>query len=109
MQNARIALESQKIQQERTTITIQRDVLNAYSTYENALFVLQAQQANLATTQRNFDRSNEMYKQGQITSIEFRQAQLNLLNAESNLSQAKYNAKNAELQLKQLAGVLLDE
>ncbi|MCF8278724.1 MAG: TolC family protein [Flavobacteriales bacterium] len=108
-QNAKIALESQKIQQERTTASVQRDVLNAYSTYQNALFVLKAQSGNLATTKRNFERSNEMYKQGQITSIEFRQAQLNLLNAESNLSQAKYNAKNAELQLKQLAGVLLEE
>ncbi len=109
IQNAKIALESQKIQQERTTFTVQRDVLNAHSTYKNALFVLQAQEANLTTAQRNFDRSSEMYKQGQITSIEFRQAQLNLLNAQSSRSQAKYSAKNAELQLKQLAGVLLDE
>ncbi|MCF8462206.1 MAG: TolC family protein [Flavobacteriales bacterium] len=108
-QNAKIALESQKIQQERTTVTVQRDVLNAHSSFENALFVLKAQQANLATTQRNFERSNEMYKQGQITSIEFRQAQLNMLNAQTNLSQAKYSAKNAELQLKQLAGVLLED
>jgi outer membrane protein TolC len=108
-QNAKIALESQKIQQEKTTVTVKRDVLNAYSTYQNALFVLQAQLANLATTQRNFDRSNEMYKQGQVTSIEFRQAQLNMLNAQSSHSQAKYSAKNAELQLKQLAGILLDE
>jgi len=108
-QNAKIAFESQKIQQERTTITVQRDVLNGYSTYQNALFVVQAQESNLKTTQRNFDRTNEMYKQGQVTSIEFRQAQLNMLNAESNRSQAKYSAKNAELQLKQLAGVLLED
>ncbi|MFM1875133.1 MAG: hypothetical protein RL266_870 [Bacteroidota bacterium] len=109
MQSAKIALETQKIQQERTTVTVQRDVLNAYSSFENALFVLQAQQANLLTTKRNFDRSNELYKQGQITSIEFRQAQLNMLNAQSSHSQAKYNAKNAELLLKQLAGVLLED
>lgn len=108
-QSAKIAMETQLIQQEQTTFTVQRDVLNAYSTYQNALFVLQAQQANLETAQRNFDRTDEMYKQGQITSIEFRQAQLNQLNAQGSYSQAKYNAKNAELQLKQLAGVLLEE
>ncbi|HAP70356.1 MAG TPA: TolC family protein, partial [Flavobacteriales bacterium] len=105
-QSAKIAMETQLIQQEQTTFTVQRDVLNAYSTYQNALFVLQAQQANLETAQRNFDRTDEMYKQGQITSIEFRQAQLNQLNAQGSYSQAKYSAKNAELQLKQLAGVL---
>lgn len=108
-QSAKIALETQKIQQEQTTYSVQRDVLNAYATYENALFVLKAQEANLETAKRNFDRSNEMYKQGQITSIEFRQAQLNQLNSQSSYSQAKYNAKNAELQVKQLAGVLLNE
>ena len=108
-QSAKIAMETQLIQQEQTTFTVQRDVLNAYSTYQNSLFVLQAQQANLATAQRNFDRTDEMYKQGQITSIEFRQAQLNQLNAQGSHSQAKYSAKNAELQLKQLAGVLLEE
>ena len=107
-QSAKIAMETQLIQQEQTTFTVQRDVLNAYSTYQNALFVLQAQQANLETAQRNFDRTDEMYKQGQITSIEFRQAQLNQLNAQGSYSQAKYSAKNAELQLKQLAGVLLE-
>lgn len=107
--NAKIALETQKIQQEQTTLSVQRDVLNAYANFENALFTLKAQQANLKTTKRNFERSDEMFKQGQITSIEFRQAQLNMLNAQSNYSQAKFNAKNAELQLKQLAGILLEE
>lgn len=107
--NAKIALETQKIQQEQTALTVQRDVLNAYATYQNSLFVLQAQQANLETANRNFERSNEMFKQGQITSVEFRTAQLNELNAQSNYSQAKYNAKNAELRLKQLAGIILEQ
>ena len=108
-QSAKIALETQKIQQEKTMFSVQRDVLNAHASYQNALFVLQAQQASLITAQRNFERTNEMYKQGQVTSIEFRQAQLNQLNAQSSYSQAKYNAKNAELLVKQLAGVLLEE
>lgn len=108
VQNARIQLESQKLQQEQTLYTVDRDVLNANATYKNALFVLEAQQASLETAKRNFDRSNEMYKQGQVTSIEFRQAQINMLNAASSVSQAKYNAKNAELQLLQLAGVLTE-
>lgn len=109
VQNAKIALETQKLQQEQTMLSVQRDVMNAFGSYKNALFVLEAQKDNLATTEHNFERSNEMYKRGQITSIEFRQAQLNMLNAQGNLSQAKYTAKNAELQLKQLAGVLLEK
>ena len=38
----------------------------------------------------------------------FRQAQVNLINAELSLNQAKYTAKNAELLLLSLAGILLD-
>ena len=109
MQNARIARQSLEIQEERTQNTLKRDVANAYSTYRNTLFVLEAQHHNLVTSKRNFERTNEMYGQGQITSIQFRQAQLNLLNAQNSVSQAKYDAKNAELRIKQLAGVLLED
>ena len=45
---------------------------------------------------------------GQITSVEFRQAQLNLLNAQVTEKAAKYAAKLAELQLLQLTGQLLN-
>ncbi len=106
---AKIAMETQKIQQEQTELTVQRDVLNAYSSYQNTLFVLNAQSDNLATAQRNFERSDEMYKQGQITSLEFRAAQLNMLSTQSSYSQAKYNAKNAELELMRLTGVLIND
>jgi outer membrane protein TolC len=109
VQAAKIQLETQKIQQEKTLYSAERDVQNAHSSYQNALFVMSAQKNNLATAKRNFDRSNEMYKNGQVTSIEFRTAQLNMLNAQSSHSQAKYRAKNSELQLKQLAGILLGE
>jgi len=43
-----------------------------------------------------------------VTSIEFRQAQLNLLNAELSRNQAKYQAKIAELNLLLLSGELLN-
>ena len=56
----------------------------------------------------NYNRSNERYKLGQITSVELRQAQLNLLNAKTSKNLAKYNAKLAELQLLQLTGQLLN-
>ncbi|HCO83238.1 MAG TPA: transporter, partial [Arenibacter sp.] len=49
----------------------------------------------------------EQFQLGRITSIEFRQAQINLLNAQTNKNLAKYDAKLAELQLLQLTGQLL--
>jgi len=97
VQNARIASDSERIRKERTEQQLYRDLNNSWTIYQTALFILDAQKKNLETNRRNFDRTLEQNKLGQITSIEFRQAQVNLLNARLSYNQAKYAAKNAEL------------
>ena len=80
------------------------NLLNAFDAYTVSLFILNSQSDNVGTAQRNFERSEEAYRIGQVGSVEFRQAQLNLLNAKIQLSQSEINAKNAELQVLALAG-----
>lgn len=107
VRNAKIAvdrLETQKDQQEEF---LKRDVNNAWEIYQNALFTLKVQKVNVATNKLNFERSTEYYKLGQISSIDFRLAQVNLVNAELTYSAAKYSAKTAELVLLQLAGEII--
>lgn len=106
--NAKIALDSQQLIKEQLEQQVYRDISNARGNYTNALAVYRLQAQNVATTQANFERSEERLKLGQITSIEFRQAQLNLLNALTTKNAAKYTAKLAELQLLQLTGQLLN-
>jgi outer membrane protein TolC len=106
--NAKINFENQELFKKQTELEVERDIQNSWGNYQNALFVLDVQQKNLQTNQDNFNRSRERYQLGQISSIEFRQAQLNLLLAELARSQAKYNAKLAELQLLQVSGELLN-
>jgi len=108
VQNAKINLENQQLFKEQTELEIDRDFNNAWEDYQNKLFVLQTQLKNVQTNTNNFNRTEERYKLGQVTSIEFRQAQLNLINAISDKNAAKYDAKLAELQLLQLSGQLLD-
>ena len=81
---------------------------NAWGDYQNKLFVVRAQESNLQTNRMNFDRSVEQYKLGRINSIDFRNAQRNLLLAEVGLTQAKFDAKRAELLLFQLAGKITE-
>lgn len=107
IQNSKIAAQNQEVARQQNLQVLDRNVNNAWAFYENALFVLEAEKKNLLTNQRNFERTLEQQKLGQITSIEFRQAQLNLLNAQLNFNQAKYAAKTAELALLQLAGDLM--
>ena len=108
IKNAKIAYQNQEIAKKQIQLEVERDIRNAWDSYTNALYVLQVQEKNLQTNQNNFNRTDERYKLGQVTSIEFRQAQLNLLNAELAKSQAKYNAKLAELQMLQVSGQLLN-
>jgi len=105
--NAKIAIDNSEIQKEQIEQDLERNVANAWETYQNALFILQAEQKNVDTNKRNFSRSEEQFKLGQIISVEFRLAQVNLLNAVNNLNKAKYAAKIAELRLLQLSGQLL--
>jgi len=107
VQNAKITRDNQLINLEQNEQILERNVNNAWAFYRNALFVLEAERKNLETNQNNFARSVEQYQLGQITSIEFRAAQLNLLNANLNFNQAKYDAKIAELALLQLSGYLM--
>ena len=107
IQNSKIAVKNQQVGLQQTRQILRRNVNNAWAFYQNSLFVLEAEKKNLQTNQRNFERTLEQQKLGQITSIEFRQAQLNLLNAKLNFNRAKYEAKTAELALLQLAGDLM--
>lgn len=106
--NARLNLENQKLAKQNTVLNVERNFNNAWDDYHNKYQIYLIQERNIKTSQNNFDRTLEKFKIGQATSIEFRQAQLNLLNAELSRNQAKYETKFAELELLALSGELLN-
>ena len=83
--NAKIALENQQILLDQQKFAIQNSLKNTWENYRNQLFILKSQEKNIQTTQNNFDRTQEKYRLGQVTSIEFRQAQINLINSKRPL------------------------
>ena len=106
--NAKIALDNQQIALEQQKVTIKNNLKNTWENYKNQLFILKAQEQNVLSSQNNFDRTQERFNLGQITSVEFRQAQINLINAKTALNNAKFDAKLIELQLLQLSGDILN-
>ncbi|MEY8020867.1 TolC family protein [Muriicola sp. SD30] len=108
VKNAKIAYENQELLKKQIELEVDRDILNALDIYENRLSIYAIQEQNVVTNENNFERSREQFQLGRITSIEFRQAQINLLNAQTNKNLAKYDAKLAEIQLLQLTGQLLN-
>lgn len=108
VKNNKILLENQKLLKQDLELDIQREFNNAWTDYKNKLNIFYIQEDNIRTARNNFQRTEEKFRLGQVTSIEFRQAQQNLLTAELTRNQAKYDAKLAEVVVLQLSGELLN-
>ncbi|MEN8798469.1 MAG: TolC family protein [Flavobacteriaceae bacterium] len=108
VKNAKIAYKNQQLIKNQVLLEVDRDILNALETYENRLEIYDIQEQAVVTNQSNFERSQEQFQLGRITSIQFRQAQIDLLNAQTVKNLAKYDAKLAEVQLLQLTGQILN-
>lgn len=106
--NSKIAIENQQLVKQQQTDNLETTLQNTWDAYQNQLYILKAQKQNVFTAENNFERTEERFKIGQVSSVEFRQAQINLLNSKTAVNNAKYDAKLIEIQLLQLSGQLLE-
>jgi outer membrane protein TolC len=108
IRNAKVQNENENYLKQQITQEVVRDLANAKGNYANALAIFKMQEQNVVTNDENFERTKERFNVGQVNSVEFRQAQVNLLNAQTIKNLAKYDAKLAEYQVLLLAGQLLN-
>ncbi|MEE9406917.1 MAG: TolC family protein [Polaribacter sp.] len=106
--NAKIALVNQQILLEQQKVNVENNLKNTWENYRNQLFVLKAQETNVLTAENNFKRTEERFKLGQVSSVEFRQAQINFINSKTAFNNVKFDAKLIELKLLQLSGDILN-
>ena len=107
IKNSKINLESKKYQLEEITDRLEVSLINTFNLYKQGLKNLQIQKNNLEIFELNFQKSKELYKLGQLNSLQFREAQLNLLNFKINYSANLFNTKIQEYLLYQYSGMLL--
>ncbi len=106
-QNAKISLKNRELQLEQARLNLKKDISNAYSSYQNKRAVLKMEEKSTASARLNFKRTKELFDLGRLTNTQFREAQLNLVRVKYSLSQAKFQAKTAEINLLRLSGLLL--
>ncbi len=106
--NAKLSFENQILVEQEAMLSFERDLENSIQNYRNTKEIYEIQKKQVETATYNFERSQAQYKLGSITAIEFRQAQINLSNAQNQRAVAKYRAKLSELQLIQITGQLLN-
>lgn len=85
---------------------LEKSLSSALSFYEKSRQLLDLKANSLASAQLNFDQTQEYFRLGQVSSTQFRDAQLNLSLAKSSQIQARYAAYLAEMSLWQLTGQL---
>jgi len=107
VEQARLRAENAQLAEQQARLQVERDVRNAYTTWRTQREVLRIQQDAVTTAQLNFERTRELFQAGQLTGLQFRQAQLDLANAERQAVVAGFDTKVAELTLLRASGGLL--
>ncbi len=105
--NARLNLENSLIQKNKNELEIGKNLRNAYETYKNNLFLLQIQEKSFKTSKLSFSKFEEKYSLGLVSSLEFRQAQTNLLRAELLFNSSMFETKISELIFLKLSGEIV--
>lgn len=97
--NSRLTIDQQKL-------ALESQLAMSYRTYLTNLELIQLEDKNEAIAKQNLAITLDKFKIGTITTLEFRTAQLNYVNAKVRNSNAQFQAKLSEIALKELAGII---
>ncbi len=106
-QNAQAELKNEQLRLEEQELIITGQIRQIYEQYADALSLIDLEQENLQYTQQSLEIALERFRLGTINSVELRETQLSLLNAENRLISAQIEAKAAETELLRLSGRLI--
>ncbi|MDQ3101292.1 MAG: TolC family protein [Bacteroidota bacterium] len=103
---ARISREQAALTTEEATLQLEQQIIDGWTTYSTARKRVVMEENNLIGFRQQVDVALESYRLGMFTSVELRDVQQSLIDAENRLLLAQYESKMAELRLKLLAGQL---
>jgi outer membrane protein TolC len=104
--NAKIAINSTELNLNRTKEAIVAQLTSAYQNYSTFLNLIELEAKNLENADQNLDITLEKYRLGSISPLELREAQRNSINAKSRFLDVQYQAKLAEIELKEISSTL---
>jgi outer membrane protein TolC len=104
--NARIMLEAERLRTKSLISDLKAELTLNYGSYLNKLKLITMETENLEAAGENLSIAGERFRLGDLSGIEFREAQRNFMSAEGRLLNVLFEAKILEINLLQLAGDL---
>lgn len=105
-QNTKLMSEMNSITIEMLRNQIDMAVLNNYNAFDEKKKIYEMDIANLTAAEQNYQRSLDLFELGQISSLELREAQLNLSRSKMRINESLLDAKLSEVELNILTGTL---
>jgi len=102
--NAKIDIENSTLNLEKTKLDVSTQLLTAYQNYSTYLDLVKLEQRNVDIAKENLDITLAKYRLGSIAPLELREAQRNSIDAQNRFIEMQYQAKLAEITLKEISG-----
>ncbi|MDN3673348.1 TolC family protein [Flavobacterium branchiarum] len=101
---SKLQIDNTKFALEQQNQILSTQLATSYQTYLTNLELINLEENNEAIAKQNLGITLDKFRIGTITTLEFRTAQLNYVNAKVRYSNAQFEAKLSEIALKELAG-----
>ena len=107
LEKAKINIEVNTNKHQQTLLNIEKEVQNYYDALTQNIKLLNLENQNRAVAKLNMERTKDLFNNGSITSLQFRQAQLNLLQIENRINNLNYAIKVYDYQLLRMTNELV--
>lgn len=104
--NAKIEINSADLTIEKARLDLSAQLATAFQNYLTAKELVKLERGNVEIARQNLDITLEKYRLGSIAPLELREAQRNAIEANNRYLETQYQAKVAEISLKELSGTL---
>ncbi len=104
--NAKVAIQSSELNIDKMKLTIASELSMAYQNYHTFIALAGLEKTNVEIAKQNLSITLDKYQLGSIPPLELREAQRNFLNVQSRYVDIQYQAKLAEIALKEISGAL---
>lgn len=104
---AKIQIKNSILNIDQQNLALNSQLATSYQTYLTNLELITLEEKNELIAKENLNITLDKFRIGTITTLEFRTAQLNYVNAKVRYSNAQFQGKISEIGLRELAGNLI--